>query len=64
MMHLILGIDGSYHLIMLVYKNLLSGEATLEVFDKVDYLNYYEVNNHTYMERFQRCIEYLRKKTI
>ena len=64
MMHLILGTDRSYHLIMLVYKNIASGTATLEVFDKVDCLNYYEKNNHIYIDQFQRCIDYLRENHI
>ncbi len=64
MMHLILGTDGTYHIIMLVYKNLLSGTATLETFDKVDCLNYKEVNNHTYIEQFRKCIKYLKENQI
>lgn len=64
LMYLVLGNDSSYHLIMLVYKNILSGVATLETFDKIDCLTYKEANNHTYIKQFHRCIDYLKDNGI
>lgn len=64
LMCLILGTDGSYHLIMLVYKNLLSGKATLDIFDRVDCLTFPEVNNGTYITQFHKCISYLETNGI
>ena len=63
-MCILLGTDGSYHLIMLVYKNLLSGKGKLETFDRIDCLTYKEVYNSTYIEQFHKCVSYLKKNGI
>lgn len=63
-MCILLGTDGSYHLIMLVYKNLLSGKGKLETFDRIDCLTYKAVYNSTYIEQFHKCVSYLKKNGI
>lgn len=61
---LFLGVDGSYHLLMLIYKNLSKSEATLEILDGVDCLTYQEVNNGYYIEQYKKCRKYLKENDI
>ena len=61
---LFLGVDGSYHLLMLIYKNLSKSKATLEILDGVDCLTYQEVNNGYYIEQYKKCREYLKENDI
>lgn len=61
---LFLGVDGSYHLLMLIYKNLSKSKAILEILDGIDCLTYQEVDNGYYIEQYKKCRQYLKENDI
>lgn len=68
---LLCGIDGTYKLLMLVYRKkqiygttVSDDEYTLEVIDRVDALNIGAVYNQVYYNQFKKCEKYLRENGI
>lgn len=61
--YLLQGVDGSYKMIMVIYKDL-SRSPQLEVLDRVDCLTYEDDNNSYYIKQFKNCESYLKDNNI